>query len=133
MSFINGNSNKKINNMNNFYNIRQGNNYQTSNNKEKDNNEKKYKTIEKKQPNNSPFKDNTVLQEKLKKIFLNRDKIKFQYTKQELPENLKYHSDDSDASDSPGLLKSKLLKKEKKRRKKRKRKRKIRNCCKNEY
>ena len=29
MSFINGNSNKKINNMNNFYNIRQGNNYQT--------------------------------------------------------------------------------------------------------
>ena len=85
---------------------------QTSNNKEKDNNEKKYKTIEKNQPNNSPFKDNTVLQEKLKKIFLNRDKIKFQYTKQELPENLKYHSDDSDASDSPGLLKSKLLKKE---------------------
>ena len=85
---------------------------QTSNNKEKDNNEKKYKTIEKNQPNNSPFKDNTVLQEKLKKIFLNRDKMKFQYTKQELPENLKYHSDDSDASDSPGLLKSKLLKKE---------------------
>ena len=38
--------------------------------------------------------------------------MKFQYTKQELPENLKYHSDDSDASDSPGLLKSKLLKKE---------------------
>ena len=85
---------------------------QTSNDKEKDNNEKKYKTIEKNQPNNSPFKDNTVLQEKLKKIFLNRDKMKFQYTKQELPENLKYHSDDSDASDSPGLLKSKLLKKE---------------------
>ena len=85
---------------------------QTSYNKEKDNNEKKYKTIEKNQPNNSPFKDNTVLQEKLKKIFLNRDKMKFQYTKQELPENLKYHSDDSDASDSPGLLKSKLLKKE---------------------
>ena len=85
---------------------------QTSNNKEKDNNEKKYKTIEKNQPNNSPFKDNTVLQEKLKKIFLNRDKIKFQYTKQELPENLKYHSDDSETSDSPGLRKSKLLKKE---------------------
>ena len=85
---------------------------QTSNNKEKDNNEKKYKTIEKNQPNNSPFKDNTILQEKLKKIFLNRDKMKFQYTKQELPENLKYHSDDSDASDSPGLRKSKLLKKE---------------------
>ena len=74
--------------------------------------EKKYKTIEHSKTNKSPFKDNSVLQEKLKKIFLNRDKNKFHYTKQELPENLKYHSDDSDSSESPGLRKSKLLKKE---------------------
>ncbi len=29
MSFINGNKNQKINNRNNFYYMRQGNNYQT--------------------------------------------------------------------------------------------------------
>ena len=29
MSFINGNNNQKINNRNNFYYMRQGNNYQT--------------------------------------------------------------------------------------------------------
>ena len=48
----------------------------------KKNNEKKFN-----------FKTNSVLQEKLKKIFLVREKRKFEYNKQEIPENLKYHSD----------------------------------------
>ena len=39
------------------------------------------------------IKTNSVLQEKLKKIFLDREKRKFEYNKQEIPENLKYHSD----------------------------------------
>ena len=59
----------------------------------------------------SPQKDNLVLQEKLKKIFMNRDKLKFQYTKQDIPDNLKYHSDDSDSSEVSGLRKSKISKK----------------------
>ena len=41
------------------------------------------------------IKTNSVLQEKLKKIFLVREKRKFEYNKQEIPENLKYHSDSS--------------------------------------
>ena len=60
---------------------------------------------------NSPVKDNLALQEKLKKIFMNRDKLKFQYTKQDIPDNLKYHSDDSDSSEVSGLRKSKISKK----------------------
>ena len=60
---------------------------------------------------NSPPKDNLALQEKLKKIFMNRDKLKFQYTKQDIPDNLKYHSDDSDSSEVSGLRKSKISKK----------------------
>ena len=60
---------------------------------------------------NSPNKKNLALQEKLKKIFLNRDKLKFQYTKQDIPDNLKYHSDDSDSSEVSGLRKSKIYKK----------------------
>ena len=52
----------------------------------------KYNTIEKSQNDNSTFKTNTALQEKLKKIFMNRDKVKFQYEKQDIPDNLKYHS-----------------------------------------
>ena len=56
-------------------------------------------------------KDNSTLQEKLKKIFMNRDKVKFQYTKQDIPDNLKYHSDDSESSDISGLKKSKISKK----------------------
>ena len=46
----------------------------------------------------------------LKKIFLNRDKLKFQYTKQDIPDNLKYHSDDSETSEVSGLRKSKISK-----------------------
>ena len=49
----------------------------------KKNNEKKFENI----------KTNSVLQEKLKKIFLFREKQKFEYNKQEIPEQLKYHSD----------------------------------------
>jgi hypothetical protein len=70
----------------------------------------KFNTIDKNNNFSSPFKDN-LLQEKLKKIFINRDRSKFQYTKQEIPDNLKYHSDDSDSSES-GLRKSRIFKKE---------------------
>ena len=42
---------------------------------------------------------------------MNRDKLKFQYTKQDIPDNLKYHSDDSDSSDNSRLRKSKISKK----------------------
>ena len=56
------------------------------------------------------IKDNSFLQEKLKKIFLNRDKLKFQYSKQDIPDNLKYHSDDSETSEKSGFRKSKITK-----------------------
>ena len=71
----------------------------------------KFSTIDKNNIGSSPFKDNPALQEKLKKIFMNRDKLKFQYMKHDIPDNLKYHSDDSDSSDVSGLRKSKILKK----------------------
>ena len=70
----------------------------------------KFKTLDR-NIGNSPQKDNLALQEKLKKIFMNRDKLKFQYTKQDIPDNLKYHSDDSDSSEVSGLRKSKISKK----------------------
>ena len=65
----------------------------------------KFKTLDKCQNSHSPFRNNLVLQEKLKKIFLNREKIQFQYTKQEIPDYLKYHSDDSDDSENIELRK----------------------------
>ena len=74
----------------------------------------KYNTIDRNQINkndNIPAKNNTALQEKLKKIFMNRDKVKFQYAKQEIPDNLKYHSDESDMSENDELRKSKASKK----------------------
>ena len=71
----------------------------------------RFNTLDKNNIEKSPVKDNLALQEKLKKIFMNRDKLKFQYTKQDIPDNLKYHSDDSDSSDISGLRKSKISKK----------------------
>ena len=47
----------------------------------------KYNTIDRNQINKNetiPAKNNTALQEKLKKIFMNRDKVKFQYAKQDI-------------------------------------------------
>ena len=70
-----------------------------------DNNNNKFKTLDKYQNSHSPFKNNLVLQEKLKKIFLNREKVQFHYTKQEIPDYLKYHSDDSDSSENIELRK----------------------------
>ena len=52
----------------------------------KKNNEKKF-----------DIKTNSVLQEKLKKIFKVREKRKFEYNKQEIPENLKYNSESSNS------------------------------------
>ena len=51
---------------------------------------------------NTTTKKNSILQEKLKKIFLVREKMKYEYNKQEIPENLKYHSD-SDSSEMSEL------------------------------
>ena len=46
----------------------------------------KFKTVDRNQSDNLPIKNNTALQEKLKKIFMNRDKVKFQYAKQDIPD-----------------------------------------------
>ena len=81
----------------------------------KDTNKSKYNgnvfnTINQKDISGTTQKDKSALQEKLKKIFMNRDKLKFQYTKQDIPDNLKYHSDESESSDISGLRKSKKSK-----------------------
>ena len=70
----------------------------------------RFNTIDKRDEK-SQKRDNSALQEKLKKIFMNRDKLKFQYNKQDIPDNLKYHSDDSESSEISGLRKSKISKK----------------------
>ena len=82
------------------------NNEETNNRKAKYENNNKFKTMERNDII-SPPKDNLVLQEKLKKIFMNRDKLKYQYIKQDIPDNLKYNSDDSDSSEFSQLRKSK--------------------------
>ena len=52
------------------------------------------------------------LQKKLKFIFNEvREKGKYEYNKQEIPENLKYHSDESDSSEESGMKKSIISKK----------------------
>ena len=66
----------------------------------------KYTTKERNKAGGSPLKDNLTLQEKLKKIFMNRDKVNFQYPNQDIPESLKYNSDDSESDDLTGLRKS---------------------------
>ena len=82
------------------------NNEETNNRKTKYENNNKFKTLERGVVT-SPPKDNLVLQEKLKKIFMNRDKAKYQYIKQDIPDSLKYNSDDSDSSEFSQLRKSK--------------------------
>ena len=62
-----------------------------------DNNIMAYTTVKKNNENKFNIKTNTVLQEKLKKIFLCREKRKYEYNKQDLPENLKYHSDSTNS------------------------------------
>ena len=42
---------------------------------------------------------------------MNRDKVKFQYAKQDIPDNLKYNSDESENSENDELRKSKISKK----------------------
>ena len=71
----------------------------------------KFNTIDNNNIGRTSLKNKTSLQEKLKKIFMNRDKLKFQYTKQDIPDNLKYNSDDSESSEISGLRKSKISKK----------------------
>ena len=71
----------------------------------------KFNNMEKNNIDETSIKNNTSIQEKLKKIFMNRDKLKFQYTKHDIPENLKYNSDDSESSDISALRKSKISKK----------------------
>ena len=55
---------------------------------------------------NTTTKKNSILQEKLKNIFKVREKVKYEYNKQEIPENLKYHSD-SDSSELSELKNNK--------------------------
>ena len=79
-------------------------NEEDSNSYEKDENEEsnyKHKNTKKHEPKFPPKKSNTVLQEKLKKILMVREKgkEKYEYTKQEIPEYLKYNSDDSESSE----------------------------------
>ena len=62
-----------------------------------DNNIMAYTTVKKNNEKKFNIKTNTVLQEKLKKIFLCREKRKYEYNKQDLPDNLKYHSDSSNS------------------------------------
>ena len=62
-----------------------------------DNNIMAYTTVKKKIEKKFNIKTNTVLQEKLKKIFLCREKRKYEYNKQDLPENLKYHRDSTNS------------------------------------
>ena len=62
-----------------------------------DNNIMAYTTVKKNNEKKFNIKTNTVLQEKLKKIFLCREKRKYEYNKQDLPENLKYHSDSTNS------------------------------------
>ena len=56
-----------------------------------------YTTLKKNNEKKFNIKTNSVLQEKLKKIFLCREKRKYEYNKQDLPENLKYHSDSTNS------------------------------------
>ena len=79
-------------------------NEENSNSNEKDETEEsnyKHKNIKKHEQKLPPKKSNTVLQEKLKKILMDREKgkEKYEYTKQEIPEYLKYNSDDSESSE----------------------------------
>ena len=67
--------------------------------------------IEKSKADGSPLKDNLTLQEKLKKIFMHRDKLNVQSSIQDIPESLKYNSDDSDDDDISKLRKSVISKK----------------------
>ena len=73
--------------------------------------------IERSKDGDSPLKDNLTLQEKLKKIFMNRDKLNVQSSIQDIPESLKYNSDDSDDDDISKLRKSNNSKKSNKKEK----------------
>ena len=46
----------------------------------------------------------SFFQEKLKNIFLEREKAKFKYNKQNIPEQLKYNSDDEESNFSKDIL-----------------------------
>ena len=77
-------------------------NEENSNSNEKDETEEsnyKHKITKNPEQKKSPTKNNIVLQEKLKKILMGREKEKFEYTKQKIPEYLKYRSDDSESSE----------------------------------
>ena len=70
----------------------------------------KFNTIESNNIGGTTIKNNSSIQEKLRKIFMNRDKLKYQYTKQDIPENLKYNSDDSESSEISGLKNNNISK-----------------------
>ena len=81
-------------------------NKQDNSNKKILNNEKESGEI-KNDLNNDKNEKQLELQKKLKFIFNEvREKGKYEYNKQEIPENLKYHSDESDSSEVSGMKKS---------------------------
>ena len=100
---------KDINSKTNFSEIDLKKEYQNEENCEKNSNLYLLANNTKKKSNNYDTKKNSALQEKLKKIFMVREKGKYEYNKQEIPENLKYHSD-SDSSEISELRNSKKLK-----------------------
>ena len=76
-----------------------------NNNKIKDDNQNINQNI-----NKTP---SILLQEKLKNIFLEREKAKLKYNKQSIPDQLKYTSDDEDSNFSKELLQSDIKNKNK--------------------
>ena len=81
-------------------------NEQENSNKNILNNEKEWGET-KNDLNNDKNEKQLELQKKLKFIFNEvREKGKYEYNKQEIPENLKYHSDESDSSEVSGMKKS---------------------------
>ena len=71
-----------------------------------DNNNKSNKETAKNKILNNP--NSKLLQEKLKNIFLEREKAKFKYNKQLIPEQLKYNSDDEESNYSKEIKKNDL-------------------------
>ena len=87
---------------------------------DEENSPKKNEEVSKKEPEeiknklkiNAKSDKQLELQKKLKFIFNEvREKGKYEYNKQEIPENLKYHSDESDSSEISGMRKSMKSKK----------------------
>ena len=97
---------KNINSKTNFSETELRKDCQKDENQKKNSNLYSIANTTTKKSNNYDTKKNSALKEKLKKIFMVRENGKYEYNKQEIPENLKYHSD-SDSSEISELRNSK--------------------------